>query len=200
MKRIVIVDDHLMVGQSISSLLQAADEGIEAETLGSMDELFAALDDGQNYDLILLDHDMPDMKGVDGLMIIKDKYPDQIVGMMSGITSPKIIDAAMTNGSIGWIPKSMSGRPLIHAILVMVEGGKFIPGDIIDQLRAEYNKFSVFSDVEKQIIKGLLEGSTDKEIGSDLDIPYRTVQHHTRIILKKSNCENRTKFALAFRD
>lgn len=200
MKHILIVDDHLMVAQSIGILLDSSDTNLKTHSLGSIAKTIKALDEGKTYDLILLDQEMPEMKGIEGLELIMQKYPDQIVGMISGITDTLTIRKAIAKGAVGWIPKSMSGAPLVHAVRTMVEGGKFIPSEILEKIFEHYDKLGKYNDVERKIIERLIMGLSDKEIGLELDIPYRTVQHHVRNILKKSDYDNRTKFALSFKD
>lgn len=197
-KRIMIVDDHLMVGQSLAHLLQTMDSGIETFALGSIADLSDDLKQGSKYDLILLDYEMPKMNGLDGLKLLKKDYPDQIIGMISGITDIVIIRECIKKGAIGWIPKSMSGEPLIHAIRLMAENVQFIPSEFIFKLSETEDRWHQFDGAEKDVVQQIADGLTDKEIAAQLELPVRTVQHHVSAILKKSECENRVKFALNF--
>jgi two-component system nitrate/nitrite response regulator NarL len=141
---------------------------------------------------------MPGINGLEGLKMIKEKYPNQTVGMISGLDDGYLIHQAMKNGAIGWITKSMSGEPLVHAIRLMAENISFFPTDIIMKMNKDDDKLELFSDVEKRVAKLLAIGSSDKEIAGELNLPVKTVQHHVRFVLKKSDSENRTKFALSY--
>lgn len=200
MKHVLIVDDHLMVAQSIGLLLDTANTKLKTHALSSVTKTLKALGEGKIFDLILLDQEMPNIKGIVGLELIKQKYPDQVIAMISGVTETLTIRQAIAKGAAGWIPKSMSGAPLIHAVQTMLEGGTFMQTDILEKVFKLRDRLYQFNDIEQSIIEGLITGQTDKEIGIDLDIPYRTVQHHVRNILKKSEYDNRTKFALSFKD
>ena len=153
---------------------------------------------GSTYDLILLDYDMPGENGLNGLKRLKQEFPDQTYGMISGITDTLIIKECLEFGAIGWIPKSMSGDPLIHAIRIMAENVQFVPADIILKLEQTEDRWHLFTGIEKDIAKLITTGQSDKEIAGSLNMPVRTVQHHVRSILKKADSENRIKFALSF--
>lgn len=200
MKRILIVDDHLMIAKSLAFHLQHTDENIEVDALEKMSQAFEVFENGTRYDLVLLDYDMPVMNGLEGLKILKQRYPEQIVGMISGVTDAQAFQLCMQNGAIGWISKSMAPDPLVHAINMMAAGGEFIPRNIQLDIQKEQHKWANFTLIEQQVAQQVAVGSSDKEIAGDLGLPLRTVQHHVRCILKKAQSKNRTTFALDFRD
>lgn len=200
MKRILIVDDHLMVGQSLAILLHSLNDQIQAHALGGMSYVMPELENNPDYDLILLDYDMPGINGLEGLKMIKEKHPNQTVGMISGLDDGFLIRQAIKNGAIGWITKSMSGEPLVHAIRLMAENVEFFPTDIMMKTKQQDERWQLFSDVEKRVAKLMTVGLSDKEIAAELNLPVKTVQHHVRFVLKKSESDNRTKFALSYAD
>ena len=199
LKQVLVIDDHKFVGESVMKLFVDLETDIEAKYLSSMEAAIEELKDGQSYDLILLDQEMPEMKGLAGLDAIKDINPEQEVGMISGVTDTAIVLQAISKGAIGWIPKTVSGAPLVRAVQTMLEGGQFVPSDIFQKLQEEHEMRSIFSTSEQPIVDGLLKGISDKEIAAEVGSEYRTVQSHVRNILRKSNCDNRTKFALRYK-
>jgi two-component system nitrate/nitrite response regulator NarL len=199
MKRILIVDDNMMVAQSLAYLLVEMDDGFVVNSKGNMEDAFTELEQSDPYDLILLDYDMPNINGLDGLKIIKQKYPNQIVAMISGLTDIHLVRNSIRHGAIGWIPKTVTGKALVHAIHLMVEGHEFIPTDIRQSLKRHDETWADISEKEQDIAELMCEGHSDKVIADLLDVSHHTVRTHVRSIYKKADVDNRTKFALKFR-
>lgn len=158
MKRILIVDDHFMFAQSIAYLLVNMDDNFEVNAFETMEDVFTELEQGDPYDLVLLDYDMPNMNGLDGLKIIKQKYPNQIVAMISGLTDTYLVRNSLRSGAIGWVPKSMAGDALVHAIHLMIDGIEFISGDTRRQLKEHQQKWAKISDKEQDVAELICEG------------------------------------------
>ncbi|MEO9458804.1 MAG: response regulator transcription factor [Lentilitoribacter sp.] len=200
MKRILIVDDHVVVGKSIALLLKHAEKDTEADAVGTMQEAMKLLEQEQSYDLVLLDFDMPGINGLDGLQLLKQNYPDLTVGIISGITDVLAIKAAISKGAIGWLPKTLDDIPLIHAINTMIAGGSFIPADAVLDYVELREKWSGFTQKEIEVANLISDGHSDKAISNQLGISPKTTQNHVRAILKKAGVDNRTKFAAKFRE
>ena len=200
MNSLLIVDDHLMVGSALGYLLSQLDPQIATTSLGSINEAIALLRSGSRFDLILLDYDMPGVDGISGLEIIRREFPEQTVGMLSGRTDPSLVKSAITMGAVGWLPKTMSEEPLLHALRMMATGGQFIPKDVLDQLQEHEAIWGGLSRMEFKVAQLVADGVSDKEIARKLKLAPKTVENHVRSLLKKANVENRTKFAIRFRE
>lgn len=200
MKRLLIADDHLMVGSAMVYLLKQMDPEVDALSVGSAGEAVDAVGRDGPFDLVLLDYDMPGTNGVKGMQKIHETHPDQTVAMISGRTEPHLIKEAMEAGAVGWLPKAMSDRPLLHALRMMVAGGQFVPTDVLEELNDADDRWAIFSEAESRVAKLLAQALSDKEIARELTLEPKTVRNHVRAILRKAKVENRTKFALAFQD
>lgn len=130
MKRILVIDDHRMIGSSMALLFKHSKPEVEVDIAVSMDKAYPFLEQNGTYDLVLLDYDLPRIDGLAGLKSIKEKYPEQKVCMLSGISAPNIVYACIHHGAVGWISKTMHEKQLIHAVLMMAAGGEFIPADV----------------------------------------------------------------------
>lgn len=199
MKTLLIADDHLMFGSALAYMLSQMDPDVSVTPVDSVAKVVAHLDAGDAYDLILLDYDMPRINGLQGLKMIQQQDPQQIVGILSGLTDPQLVKTAIDGGAIGWLPKSMSAEPLLHALRMMAAGGQFIPKEVLEELRQYENQWGNLTPTETQVANLVADGLTDKEIAGQLDMAPKTVENHVRAMLKKAEVENRTKFAVLFR-
>ena len=189
-----------MIGSAMVYLLKQLDPEMEAIAVGSAGQALKSVAENGPFDLVLLDYDMPGTNGIEGMAMIKEAVPDQTVGMISGRTEPHLVKAAIEAGAVGWLPKSMSDQPLLHALRMMAAGGQFVPTDILDELKQAGDQWTVFSEAEQRVAKLLAQALSDKEIAKELQLEPKTVRNHVRVILRKAGVDNRTKFALAFQE
>lgn len=199
MKSLLIADDHLMFGNALAYMLSQMDPDVQVVAVGSVAETIDCLADGQVFDLILLDYEMPQIDGLTGLKMIHQSYPDQIIGMLSGRTDPQLVKSAIDGGAIGWLPKSMSEEPLLHALRMMAAGGQFVPKEVLAELAEYENQWGGLTPTETQVANLVADGLSDKQIASQLDMAPKTVENHVRALLRKGDVENRTKFAVMFK-
>jgi len=198
MKSLLIADDHLMFRNALAYMLSQMDPDVRVAAVASVSKCMEHLAEGQSFDLILLDYEMPQVDGLAGLKMIHQKYPEQIVGMLSGRTDPQLVKSAIDGGAIGWLPKSMSEEPLLHALRMMASGGQFVPKEVLEELAEYENQWGDLTPTEAQVANLVADGLTDKEIASRLDMAPKTVENHVRQLLRKADVENRTKFAVMF--
>jgi DNA-binding NarL/FixJ family response regulator len=194
MKRILIADDHLMFVTAMQFLLHSLDETIQADIAESIEEVRHQLQ-GETYDLVLLDLIMPGMNGLEALRALKDDYPDLPIAILSGAGGGVIVRDALSAGAVGWIPKTMGGESLIHALRLMAEGQRFCPPELLQDAQTDE-----LSAAERRVGELLSRGLTDKEIANQLGIAPGTVKVHVKKLLRKSGADNRTQFALRQRN
>ncbi|MBL4803133.1 MAG: response regulator transcription factor [Emcibacter sp.] len=200
MKNLLIADDHLIFGNAMQYLLKQLDQTIETTPVGSVAGVIEVLDAGKSFDLILLDYMMPQMDGLEGLALIMQSYPNSKIGIISGHTDARLVRKALDAGSIGWIPKTISEEPLLHALRLMASGERFIPVDMIDELTERAAAADIFTNRERDVADLIAEGITDKEISNRLAMSPGTVSVHLRSLYKKTGTDNRTKLAIIYRD
>ena len=198
MKTLLIADDHLMIGTALVYLLSQLDPDVEAIAVGSAGEALKVLGEKGRFDLVLLDYDMPGTNGIQGMKLIHQADPDQTVGILSGRTEPQLVKAAIEAGAVGWLPKAMSDQPLLHALRMMAAGGRFVPTDVLAELKDKDDQWAIFSEAEQRVAKLLAEALSDKEIAQKLGLEPKTVRNHVRVVLRKAGVDNRTKLSLAF--
>ena len=193
--RILVADDHLMFATALQFLLSSLDPETETIPTSSVREARELLARDSNFDLVLLDHSMPAEDGLSGLISIRSHFPQLAVAILSGLTDAGLVAEARAAGAIGWVPKTMSGAPLIHALRIMAAGQPYYPPELVEPPPGTPG----LSPREQAVARLLCEGLSDKEIAARLGIQPGTVKDHVKRLLRKSGSANRTRFALTFR-
>lgn len=193
--RILMADDHAMFGAALHYLLKSADVDIEINPVCSVAEVLQVLENNAPPDLILLDYAMPSVDGLAGLEIIRSRYDAIPIAILSGNTDPVLVRAALANGAVGWVPKTLLPGALIHALRLMKTGQRFVPPELL-----EAAPLHGLSEREGEVGLLLAQGHSDKIIAERLGIEPSTVKVHVRRILKKSGVSNRAQYAAKVRN
>lgn len=192
-KSILIIDDHTLFASAMQFLLQALDENVVTRSASSVLSGLNFLRD-QEFDLLLLDYAMPNQNGFSVFNTIRTAHPTLPIAFLSGTYDERTVRQALELGALGWLPKTIAGEPLLHAINLMMSGERFVPTDLLIATPA-----IPLSGREMEVAELLADGFADKEIAERLSLQLNTVKVHVKALLKKYGADNRTRFALAFR-
>lgn len=195
--RILLADDHDMVRDALSVFLQS--EGLAGTvTVRSLDEAVATVERGETFDLVLLDYKMPGMNGLDGIARIKAVAPDTPVAILSGIAPPSVANAAIAAGAAGFLPKTMGAKSMVSAIRFMVAGETYLPVGLMQH--AQDQRVADLTKRETDVLLGICEGKSNKEIALDLSLQEVTIKLHVKTLCRKLDARNRTQAAMIARD
>ncbi|MDO9524642.1 MAG: response regulator transcription factor [Gemmobacter sp.] len=195
--RVLIADDHDLVRETLAAfLLQVG--GITSVGVRDFASAAQMIRDDGPFDLVLLDFSMPGMNGLNGLRAALELTAGKPVALMSGVASRTIADAALEMGAAGFLPKTLSAKSLANAVRFMAMGEKYAPVDFATSLEPAPPPLmaKMLTMRELQVLEGLCQGKSNKEIARDLDLTEPTVKLHIKTLYRKIGAANRTQAAM----
>ncbi|TQS70167.1 response regulator transcription factor [Rhodobacteraceae bacterium] len=199
--RILIADDHDLLRDTLIAFLETED-GIEVSSASTFQEACVRIREDAAYNLVLLDYKMPGMTGLDTLREALAMEGGQRVALISGQATREIAEQALALGAAGFIPKTLPAKSLVNAVKFMAMGEQYAPIDFMTAPdTSELHPIAQsLTKREAEVLKGLTEGKSNKEIARDLDLTEPTVKLHMKTLYRKLDVNNRTQAAIVARD
>jgi two-component system nitrate/nitrite response regulator NarL len=198
--RVLLADDHKLVRDALAFYCTRLDDEVEvlqAETYGQVAEMEAGAD---ALDLIILDLNMPGGTGFDGLDAMRKRRPQTPIVILSGSVRRQDMSDAFEHGASGYLPKTLGGDAMLNALRLVMAGEKFIPAALYEEAGGAGGAANLPADSplraltprEREVLEQLIEGKSNKEIATVLDLQVVTVKLHMKGILRKLGAHNRT--------
>jgi DNA-binding NarL/FixJ family response regulator len=197
--RLLLADDHDLVRETLAAFLLAEGFG-EVSCVATLPEAVAVLKAGPRFDLVLLDYSMPGMNGLEGLARAREAAPGVPVAIITGTVQRDLAEAALAAGAAGFIPKTLASRAMIAAVQLMTSGDVFAPISLLMQEPEMALALQTLTRRETDVLRGICEGKSNKEIARDLDLQEVTVKLHVKTLSRKLGAKNRTHAAMIARD
>ncbi|HEY9011566.1 MAG TPA: response regulator transcription factor [Devosia sp.] len=200
-RRIIIVDDHPLFRAALRQTLSGGDPSIQVEEAGDLAGLNAALEADRDCDLVLLDLNMPGVRGFSGLLLLRAQYPDVPVVIISAVEDGSVIRRAFELGASGYLHKSVGPPEIRRAIETVLSGEVFVPEGIDiasdDDQSALMRRLSTLTPQQVRVLMMLSDGLMNKQIAYELSISEATVKAHVSAILQKLDVDSRTQAVIA---
>lgn len=198
---VVIADDHPLfrtaLREAVRPVLPAA-RILEADSFTALQE---ALAKQARPNLVLLDLNMPGVKGFSSLLFLRAEYPNVPVVVVSGHEEPGLVRRILDFGALGFIPKISSLETMSEAIRAALDGKIWAPPDFKEPAaspadRELARKVASLSPQQLRVLLMLADGRLNKQIAGELAITEATVKAHMTAILRKLGLARRTQAAV----
>ncbi|WP_299844603.1 response regulator transcription factor [uncultured Roseovarius sp.] len=197
MQKLLLADDHELVRETIADFLRLQG-GFDVVTAQSFDEAISVARAKGPFELVMLDYSMPGMDALSGLARMRAQTGCP-VAILSGTATPDVARRALSSGASGFLPKTLAPQSLVSAVRHMLSGEVYMPLEFLNN--GETNETDVnLTPRERDVLLGITEGKSNKEIARDLDIQEVTVKLHVKTLSRKLGARNRTHAAMLGRD
>jgi DNA-binding NarL/FixJ family response regulator len=209
--KVLVVDDHHMMRLGLKALSQASGElrldWIEAGNLGDALDIFRSQPD---LDLVLLDLNLPDSKGLQGLRRFLAEYPQAQIAVFSATEDEFVVRQVIALGAVGFIPKSSSG----HATLRLVES--LLVGAAVHEARTSgpaplepgsatgasatslHERTAMLNPTQLRVLELVLAGMSNQEIADECHLALGTIKNTVSSILLALDVHSRSHLISVF--
>jgi two-component system, NarL family, response regulator LiaR len=196
--RVLVADDHYVVRQGLVTLLVARN-GMQAVGEAATGKEAVALALALQPDVIMMDMNMPELGGLEAIGQILHQNPAARILVLTSFGEKERVSAALQAGALGYLLKDSSPDDLLNAIRTVYRGNLVVPGELARELMQPQPAAPAtgqFTQRELDVLRLLVQGRSNREIGETLFIGMTTVRSHMSNILMKLNVSNRTQAAL----
>ncbi|CAO3404014.1 hypothetical protein [Azospirillum palustre] len=210
--KFLIVDDHALVRYGLSLALRQRYEDVAIVEAGSLADAMRKVNSEPGLTAILYDLQMGDADEHSGLAEMLEAAGDVPVIVVSGATDGNVIASCIRAGARGFVHKGCESAVLDQALPIVLEGGIFAPAPpavrggtpiriplpaAMPPVRTESDAVNGLTERQREVLRLLLEGQSNKEIARALGVLEGTIKVHLRTVMQRLGVRNRTQLALA---
>lgn len=198
--KVILADDHKLLLTGLMMTINSWDDFEVIATAQDGDEL-VRMCDKFTPDLVLTDMQMPKMSGTEAAVIIKQKYPQTKVVALTTFDDTETVMQAMKADCDGFLLKVIDPEQLHSSLRAIMSGINTFDALAMKQLKAHLDEQNAvqLTDREKEILKFICQGDTNKEIADKLYLQPGTVKNLVSLLLSKTECVSRadlTRYAI----
>jgi two-component system, NarL family, response regulator NreC len=198
---IVLADDHAIVREGLQALFAKEKD---LEVVAEANDGLSALEwvEQLHPDVVILDLELPDIKGLEILRQINLRYPEICIIVLSMHAKVAYVVEAIQNGARGYVIKGSDTCELVTAIRQVMTGNRYLSLPFSEQLIKDYleksqsqafDPYETLTNRERQVLHLVAHGSSSTEIAKRLKISSRTVETHRAKIMEKLSLDNFTE-------
>lgn len=204
--KLLIVEDEQFTREGQISLLKVMYPEIDITEAFSMEQA-AAVTDKDSFDYIFLDYTLPDSKGIDSILSIKEMFVTAKFIVVSSDDSSNMIRLAMKNGAHGFLPKKYQGDRLIDTLRMLLNGNPYfpVPDDkeitaIDKENEADQAILDSLTPRQKEVLQRLFDANSDIIIADELGIQVGTIRRHNHDVYQAFGVSDRTRLLAYLKD
>lgn len=188
----LIVEDHPIVTESLTRIVSESDTGLVCLHASNGKMGLASLN-GNHFDIVLLDINLPDINGMEFCTIARSRFPGLRILVITSLPQRYIVEQMLSLGANGFILKTSDTQEIIHAIKEVLKGNKYLGSGVRELING---KNCLAADIpaltrrECEILNQIADGLTNQEIADKLFISCSTVDSHRKNLLLKFNAKN----------
>ena len=190
--RILIVDDHPVVRDGLSAMLNTQSDFEVVGEAGDGEEALKKVADC-DPDVLLLDLEMPGVDGIETLLRLKQMNVRARTIVFTVFDTDDRIVSAMRAGAMGYLLKGAPREDVFRAVRVVNEGGSLLEPAVASRFLDSINDPDALTARQKEVLNLIAKGLLNKEVADRLYISERTVKFHVSEILAKLGAGNRTE-------
>lgn len=199
----LVVDDHPLFCDALTLTLQSIADFQEIRTAGTLEQALEVLAQDPGIGLIVLDLNLPDVNGLDGLVRLRNATPRAPILVASSMADNTMISHALKAGANGFVPKHSQRSVFRRAFEAVTSGRAFVPDGFIDPVGSHgadsdtaLARLASLTNQQARILHLICEGKLNKQIAFDLSIAETTVKAHVTAIMRKLGVHSRTQAVL----
>ncbi|HSH06331.1 MAG TPA: response regulator transcription factor [Burkholderiales bacterium] len=195
--RILVVDDHPLIIAAVQGVLTGTGVASAVDQASSLSDARAKLREA-SYQLVVLDLGLSDSQGMNGLLTLREDFPDIPVIILTSDSSLETVTAAFENNARGFVVKGESPHVLVGAVRTVLAGGTHIP-ELSGVNLPPTPPSTPLSPRKLDVLRLLLEGLPNKTIAARLGLSENTIKVHVAGIYAELNVHNRVQAVMRAR-
>jgi DNA-binding NarL/FixJ family response regulator len=209
--RILLVDDQRLMREGLRILLELEpDLKVVGEAANGLDALESYAELLPN--VVLMDVRMPGLDGVEATWRLRERWPEARIIILTTFDDDEYVFEGLRAGARGYLLKDVSGHDLAEAVRTVAAGGALIEPSVARKVVAEFARLAPpartaeaglaepLSERERDILRLMAQGLSNREIAARLSLAEGTVKNYVTTILQKLGARDRTQAALRARE
>lgn len=201
MTTIVLADDHHVIRKGLRSLIEEEQDLKIVGEAGNGDETMQLVK-SLRPDILILDMVMPGLNGIEITRLVRQSVPTTAIVILSMYSTEGYVHKAIRAGARAYVLKQSTSDELIHAIHEVSAGRRYLSHILSERAIDTYVQETMDSDLdplliltsrEREVLKMIAMGNTNKEIAIKLIVSQRTVEFHRANIMRKAGLRNQSE-------
>jgi DNA-binding NarL/FixJ family response regulator len=205
--KVLIADDHPLIREALLHVIRELESEVAVLEATDGESVRRLAAEHPDLDLLLLDICIPGVKGLELFDELRGTYPALPIVAVSAIDDSVTVKAVLASGAAGFVPKSSPHSVMVNALRLVLSGGRYLPPELMARewglmseraARFDARRPASAADLglterQMQVLAGIVQGKSNKQIGRDLGMAEATVKIHVTAILKALKVTSRTR-------